>query len=209
MRSSLFLIAGLGVGLASTSQAAMFNADSAVAGSQHSSSYDILNAIDGSGLPAIFDASTPHAVYAVNNHWTAASGSILNNTAWAEFSFNSDVTMGTFYMWNHQSNGVASNPDYDVTLFNLRLYDATDTEVFALLNQSAQEDIEIAQIFSFGPVTGVRKARFEILANARPNNDSWTGVAEVRFDTEAVPEPATMAILGLGAAALLRRRRKA
>ena len=200
---------GVAAGLATTSQAAMFNADSAVAGSEHSSSYDILNAIDGSGLPAIFDASTPHAVYSTNNHWTAASGSILNNTAWAEFMFNSEVTMGTFYMWNHQSNGVASNPDYDVTLFNLRLYDAADNEIFSMLNVSAQEDLTTAQIFAFDPVTGVRKARFEILANARPNNDSWTGVAEVRFDTEAVPEPATMAVLGLGAATLLRRRRKA
>jgi hypothetical protein len=45
------------------------------------------------------------------------------------------------------------------------------------------------------------------------NNGKWNdegNLANVNgFVTEAVPEPATMAILGLGAAALLRRRRRA
>jgi hypothetical protein len=38
--------------------------------------------------------------------------------------------------------------------------------------------------------------------------DDWVGIDNVSFHTEAVPEPATLAALGIGAAAMLRRRRK-
>lgn len=41
------------------------------------------------------------------------------------------------------------------------------------------------------------------------SNATGTGVAQVNFRTDAVPEPATMAVLGLGAAAMIRRRKKA
>jgi len=200
------------LGLSAQSHAVLFQADSAVAGSTYSAIYTINNTINGSGLPANFGPSDPHAPYtssAGGNHWTTAANAILNNTAWAEYSFNSDVTMGTFYMWNHQSNGgLASNPDYDVTLFDLRLYDAGNNVLLELLNQVGQEDVTTAQLYTFGPVSGVRKVRIDILANARANNDSYTGLAEVAFDTQAVPEPATMAIGAFALAGYLVRRKK-
>jgi len=202
------------ISLGATSHAVMFQADSAVAGSTYSSAYVIENTIDGSGLPVGFVPTDAHAAYSSasgGNHWTTEANAINAEDAWAEFSFNADVTMGTFYMWNHQSNGgLASNPDYDVTLFNLILMDSSDNVLSAMNNLVGQEDITTAQVYAFGPVAGVRKVRFEILANARPNNDSYTGLAEVAFDTQAVPEPATMTVLaGMAAAALARRRRKA
>lgn len=40
------------------------------------------------------------------------------------------------------------------------------------------------------------------------NSTGWVGITEVQFDTpSAVPEPASMGLLGLGALALIRRRR--
>lgn len=196
--------------LVAGSHAAMFQADSAVAGSTYSSAYTIDNTINGSGLPTGFlptDAHDPYSNGSGGNHWTTAANAINNGTAWAEYSFDADVTVGTLYMWNHQSNGgLASNPDYDVTLFNLILKDGGGNTLYSLLNQSALEDITTAQVFAFAPVSGVRTVRFEILANARPNNDSYTGLAEVAFDTEAVPEPATLSMAALAGAALLRKR---
>ncbi len=206
-----FIAASAVLCLGATSQAVLFQADSATQGSAFNGNYTAAKTIDGSGLPVSFGPGDSHAAYnSSSNHWTTASGAIAAGTAWAEYSFNADVTMGTFYMWNHQSNGGhASNADYDVTLFNLKLYDSSNTLISAMTNLVGQEDITTAQIYAFGPISGVRKVRFEILANARPNNDSYTGLAEVAFDTQAVPEPATMTVLaGLAAAAIARRRRK-
>lgn len=207
----IFTVVGL-VGIATVSNAQFFTADSAVAGSEFSSNYRIANAINGSGLTPGFGLTTPHAVYSSasgGNHWTTLANAINNGTAWAEFSFTTAKTVGSFHMWNHQSNGgLASNPDYDVTKFNLKLYDSSNALVFSLLNATAQENITTAQSYAFSPVADVKKVRFEILANARPNNDSYTGLGEVLFSSQAVPEPATMAALGLGALAVMRRRRR-
>lgn len=193
---------------AAASQAVMIRPDSATALSQFSSGYDIGNAIDGSGLPLGFTPNSVHATYASGNHWTTASNAINNGTAKATFVFNNDVTIGTYYMWNHLSNGVASNSLYGVTLFNLVLKDSGGNTLYSLLNQSAVPNVHTAQSFSFAPVSGVRSIDFTILANGQPTNNSYTGLAEVAFDTEAVPEPVTLGVLGLGLAGLLKRRKK-
>lgn len=195
--------------VAAASQAFIFQPDSATALSEFSSSYDIGNAIDGSGLPVGFTPSSVHATYTGGNHWTTAANAINNGTAKATFSFSSDVTIGTFYMWNHLSNGVASNSLYAVTLFDLVLKDSGGNVLHSLLNQSALPNVHTAQAFGFAPVAGVRTVEFTILANGQPTNNSYTGVAEVAFDTEAVPEPALMGVLGLGLASLIKRRKSA
>lgn len=209
MNKKLILVA-LSVTGAAVAQAQLFQADSATAGSTFNSLYTINNTINGTGLPANFGLSDAHAAYSNasgGNHWTTLSGAIGNGTAWAKFFFDSEVTIGTFHMWNHQSNGgLASNPNYDVTSFDLVLKDEGGNELFSLLGATALEDITVAQSYAFAPVSGVREVEFTILSNAN-NNQSYTGLAEVAF--EAVPEPATMTLLGLGAAALLGRRKRA
>lgn len=50
----------------------------------------------------------------------------------------------------------------------------------------------------------------ELFAFTVYSEDGWLGAGELtitNFNVEPVPEPATMAVLGLGAAALVRRRR--
>ncbi|QYK52584.1 MAG: PEP-CTERM sorting domain-containing protein [Fimbriimonadaceae bacterium] len=186
----------------------MIRPDSATALSQFSSGYDIGNAIDGSGLPSGFTPSSVHATYASGNHWTTASNAINNGTAKATFVFNSDVTIGTYYMWNHLSNGIASNGLYAVTRFDLVLKDSGNNVLYSMLNQSALPNVHTAQSFGFVPVSGVRTVEFSILANGQPTNNSYTGVAEVAFDTEAVPEPFTLGVLGLSLFGLAKRRKK-
>jgi hypothetical protein len=208
MRAIIF--GGLAAITCASAHAQLFQPNSAVAGSTFSSpDYNIANTINGSGLASGFTPSTPHADYTnagTGNHWTTASNAITAGNAWAEFSFTSPVTIGTFHMWNHRSNGIASNGLYGVREFNLKLYDSSNNLLFQLLNQGALANVATAQSYGFAPVANVSKVRFEILKNGQPNNSSFTGLAEVAF--EAVPEPGSMAALGLGVIAFLKRRRK-
>lgn len=49
---------------------------------------------------------------------------------------------------------------------------------------------------------------FRIMTTNAQGNDEWIGIDDITVTSQVVPEPATLAALGVGAAALLRRRRK-
>lgn len=180
----------------------LFQPDSAVTGSSFSSAYAIENAINGSGLPAGFGPDDPHATYVQGNHWTTASGALAAGDAWATFFFDAPVTVGTFFLWNHRSDGVAADPNYEVTLFDLVLRDAGGSVLAEFRGLDALPDTAVAQAYAFAPVGGVASVDFIIRANA---GSSYTGVAEVAF--AAVPAPGTLALLATGAVAARRRRR--
>ncbi len=152
----------------------LFQPDSATATSTFSGSYDIGNTIDGSGLPLNFGPGDGHATYVTNNHWTTAAGALNAGNAAASFFFDAPVTIGTFHMWNHRSNGVAADPGYAVTLFNLRLFDAANNELFSLLNQSATPNVAVAQSFAFAPVATSRAWTSAFSpTTARPTTPGW------------------------------------
>jgi hypothetical protein len=187
----------------SIASAQIFQPDSATATSTFSSLYDIGNTIDGSGLPVNFTPSSSHANYAVNNHWTTTSGALAADNAKASFFFDSPVTIGTFHMWNHRSNVIAADPGYAVTRFDLRIFDADNNELFALLNQTATPNVAIAQSFAFLPVANASRVDFRVRANN--GSTQYTGLAEVAF--EAIPTPGTAALLGMAGLIVGRRRR--
>ncbi len=203
MIRTLTILAVAGAG-ASVASAQLFQPTSATATSEFNGSYDIGNVIDGSGLPVNFTASSVHSTYVQNNHWTTQAGALANNNAAASFFFAAPVTIGTFHMWNHLSNGVASDPGYAVTRFDIRLFDAGNNEIFSLLNQTATPNVAIAQSYLFAPVANVSRVDFRILANNGSPN--YTGVAEVAF--EAVPTPGALALMGVGGLLATRRRRR-
>lgn len=181
----------------------LFQPDSAIAGSEFSNSYLITNAINGSGLPAGFDLDSVHSTYVQNNHWTTRSGALAAGDAWAQFFFDAPVTIGNFHMWNHLSNGVASDPGYAITLFNLELYDADDVLLESITNVSALPNIAVAQSFSVPLTENVSSVILTILANN--GSPRYTGLAEVAFDS--VPAPGSFALIALGGLAASRRRR--
>lgn len=202
------LMRAVGIGLVSVSlcgvaSAQIFQPDSATAGSEFSSAYDIGNAIDGSGLPGGFGITDEHATYVQNNHWTTRSGALGAGNAWADFSFDTPQTIGAFYMWNHRSDGVASDPGYAITTFNLELFDDMDNPLGSLMNQSATPNVLVAQDYLFTPIDDVSRVRLTILANN--GSSQYTGLAEVAF--AAVPAPGTVALAAIGGLASVRRRR--
>ncbi len=191
---------------------------SATAGSTFSSLYDIGNAIDGSGMPASFTLDSLHGTYTVNNHWTTQFGAIGAGTAWAEFFFDTPQTLGQFHLWNHRSNGVASNANYAVTQFDLELRSATGAPLLTLTDVAAAgvpagSYTGGVQTFSFAATEGVSSVWFRIDRNVQfdlfGGDGVYTGVAEVAFGAP-VPEPETVVLMLAGLTAIgLRLRRQA
>lgn len=190
MSLSLLAVAALSIA-AGSAHASFIQPDDAVASSQFSLSYDILQTIDGSGFidPMNITPDQAHDIYKVGNHWTTSSNPTLPTTA--TFFFDADQTLGTFYMWNHQANGavdgLAAGSSYDVTDFTLTLRDASNNVLYTFTTCAAI-DIATAQVFPFDQVyEGVRSVDFQINSYLGGN---FTGLAEVGFDTDVVPLPA-------------------
>ncbi|MFI4853622.1 MAG: hypothetical protein ACIAQF_01430 [Phycisphaerales bacterium JB065] len=164
--------------VAAASNTSLIRPDSATAQSEFNGSYDIGNAIDGSGLPEDFTPADPHETYVVNNHWTTRSGAIAAETARATFFFDTAQDLGRFYMWNHRSNNIASDPFYEVIRFDLIFRDADGVELYAMTDVPAVGETAVAQTFCFPEVQGVRSVEFIILEN---QGSIYTGLAEVAF----------------------------
>ena len=175
-------------GIAAFANADLVQPDDAVATSEFSSSYDILQTIDGSGMPAGFGPSDEHDIYDQGNHWTTASTPALPTGA--VYSFDTPQSLGAFYMWNHRADqaidGLANGDAYDVIEFDLVLFNDKGTELFSIIGECAGIDIPHAQTFSFGTVIDdVSSIEFRIRAYLRGN---FTGLAEVAFDTDVVAD---------------------
>lgn len=186
--------------------AQLIQPDSATASSEFSGAYLITNTINGSGLPAGFGPDAVHNTYLQNNHWTTRSGALQNNNAFANFFFDDPTTIGTMYLWNHLSNGVAADPGYAVTLFDLRYYGAGDVVLFESLDTVANPvwpPDGKSQAFDFPMTDGVVRVEFVIRANR--GSPQYTGFAEIAFSP--IPAPGTAAVLGCIGFAAARRRR--
>lgn len=192
-------------------QAIFISPDTAVASSQFDSggfSAIAANTINGSGLPVGFGSTNSHAAYVSGNHWTTASGT-SPTTQFITWGFTTAQTLDTIYIWNHLSTDPpASNTGYDVTLFDLTLFDSLNNVLLSLDNVALLPDTANSQAFLFGPIANVSSVRFDI--EAVQSSTNFTGLAEVGFNTTQVPEPSSLVLLAGGAAGLFSfgRRRK-
>jgi len=213
---SMMAAAGLML-VAGQAQAAVFKPTAATASSIASSPYAAVNTINGTGLTGDgTDINEAHAAYSGSsggNHWTSNSSNPI--VQWIDWTFAAPVTMGAAYIWNHQSTTpLANNTGYDVTLFDLILFDASDNVLLFLDNRTLAPDNAFAQRIDFGLTSDVSRVRFDI--EAVQSSTNFTGLAEVAFDTEsyvtpAIPEPASwlMLIAGFGMTGAAMRRRAA
>ncbi|MFT3991547.1 MAG: MprA protease, GlyGly-CTERM protein-sorting domain-containing form [Luteolibacter sp.] len=198
--------------LVSSAQGAFIQPNSATASSSYSSYYVAANTINGTGMPAEFDETDVHAIYVRGNHWTTASaGGPVGQ--WIQWGFTTPQKLDAMYVWNHLSTtsaggGVANNSQYEVTLYDLALYDSSSNLIVSWTGLTLLPDTNAAQTFSFGQAyEDVSYVRFTIQQTQGSTN--YTGLAEVGFNAvlNAVPEPSSALLLGMaGMLAFVRRR---
>jgi hypothetical protein len=201
---------------AAVAEAATIQPTSVTASSEFIIGFDgaAVHTIDGSGLPIGFTPASTHDAYASGNHWTTNSGTVPS-ASFINWFFAAPQTLDRMYVWNHQSTTpTAANPGYDVTQFDLTLFDAGDNVLLAISNVLLAPDTATSQTILFGAViANVSRVLFDI--DTVQSSTTFTGLAEVAFETAtpggpgSVPEPATMTLLGLSAVAALAARRRA
>ncbi len=176
--------------LGALADASIVRANTATASSQFNSNYAPSNTINGSGLGGLACPGTPHAAYAVQNHWTNAGSTnpVGQHITWG---FNTPQTLSGIHIWNHQSTTPhANNPFYEVTLFDLEVRDSANAVVFSMVNHPMLPDTATAQFFSFGgTLSDVKSVKFTVKQTQGSTN--YTGLAEVLFESP-LPELADL-----------------
>jgi len=154
--------------------------NTAVASSEFSNNYQATYTIDGSGLDPLGPTGL-HAAYSTGNHWTSEAGTGPTDQS-IDWGFNSPQTLDAIHLWNHQSTvGPAVNDGYDVTRFDLTLFDAANNELLSLNDIAMQHDLATAQTFSFGQtIANISRVRLDI--EDVQSSPTYTGLAEVGFN---------------------------
>ncbi|NRA28823.1 MAG: PEP-CTERM sorting domain-containing protein [Parvularculaceae bacterium] len=195
--------------------AGLINADDVSASSQFNGQFSPFYTIDGSGLPVGFDETSIHDDYALDNHWTTSrtGGPVGQNITW--FFANPQALSG-MWVWNHLSNIISSNLQYEPVLVDLEAKNLGGDTVFNFTNVELLPNEELpqfgaAQLISFGDLYGdIFSITLTVIETQ--GSTSFTGLAEVRFTDMVVdgqiPVPAAGWLLATGlAGAMLRRRR--
>lgn len=122
----------------------------------------------------------------------------FNTTPSITFNFTAVENVQTVSIWMADSDGSAGVAlPSDVTISTAEGFSQT----FAITNPATTGEIAHFDLNGFSINTN------NVTISAT-RVDQWAMISEVEFNTESVPEPSSLAFLGLGSLALLRRKRK-
>ena len=172
------------------------------------------NTIDGSGLT---DPGTPGNIlddtHSVNTNADLFLGSGASGHEFV-FDLGGTYTVDSVHLWNISYISGAVNrglKTVDLTFstdggFNYNtLVAASEYDDFGNFAMSSTTGPGVAETKTFTAVAGVTHIKFTDSTNHGP---AYTGIGEIRFGGDPIPEPSTTALLGLGGLALILRRRK-
>jgi large repetitive protein len=171
---------------------------------------DIINTVNGVGLSSNSLTAT-HAGTAPANSWVSGPGVL---TGQITFNLGGVFSVNSFSFWNQNGGGPGANGSTGIR--NVQVLYSTDGVIFTALAGGPAAFAQVTgatslppEIFSF---TAVTATHFRFIVGSNWGDTAQTGFAEVGFNgTSAVPEPATMLLLGsglVGLASRVRRRRK-
>ncbi len=213
-KTTAFLVAGLMVIFAmtaATAQAGIITPTVASATSSINTTRDMDGTIDGAGLSG---GGTSGDILSETHASTGGTGptywlGTTSVTQVLDFTLAAATDVEAVHIWNYE-RGSEDNWDkralasFDIAFStnNGATY-STPISITGIQGNTALTAPIPVQTFTFAKQTGVTDIQLTNLVNH--GDSSWYGLAEIRFDT--VPEPASLALLGLGGLAMIRRRR--
>jgi len=126
-----------------------------------------------------------------------------------------DLSFVKIWNWNTSSSLSAGSKDIDLSVASSIGGGFTSLGSFVLTIGPGLNNVDFGQVIDlsgFAAADDARLVRIDIKSNHGWSNASFPGLAglsEIRFDGVLVPEPSVFAAFGLGALALLGRRRRA
>lgn len=168
-----------------------------------------INAPDaGGGLPP----GSPGTMWLSNGVFAAPNDPL---PTFVVFDLGGNYNMDSIRVWNYNETRLAAltgrgsnSVDISVSSSVGGLFTSLGNFTFNQATGSETTDFsQIVDIAALGAADNTRLIRFDILSNHGGDNE-FAGLSEVRFNGNAVPEPAAMGFMALASSGLVLRRRR-
>lgn len=219
MKTTMSLAALAGLALSTSAQAATVvgvtiqDVSSELAGFARTADNTING---GAGFQAGVQSTHTNSTANGNSMWLSQGTFATPNDplpAFITFDLEDNYDLSSFTVWNYNESGATARGANGVTVSVASSEGGSFTALAGITTFTiAQGDAvtafgETFDLTALAAAGNVRLLRIDITSSHGGDFD-FAGLSEIRFDGEAVPEPTTTALLGLGGLALILRRRK-
>ena len=170
----------------------------------------------GAGFQAGVQSTHTNSTSNGNSMWlsqgTFAGGPADPLPAHITYDLEDNYDLSSFTVWNYNESAATARGANAVTVSVASSEGGSFTTLTGITTfaEAPGDATVFGQTFDLTALAAagnVRLLKIDITSSHGGDN-GFAGLSEIRFDGEAVPEPATTALLGLGGLALILRRRK-